>query len=523
VEKGALEDIPGIGKALAQKITDYVQNGEMEYYNRLTAEVPESVLELTKIGNLGTKRVGHIYRHLGIKNLEELERACNDGTLESMKGFGPRFIEIILNGIRHRKASRGRFINQQSLALTEDILHELQQHDSVSLVSTAGQTRRFSELIERIDYVAAAESDEKLIELLAKNNIKTSADGSVSGETPNGIPIRIDTVSEKDFYWRLHCETGSKEYLDAFFEFARSKGFEAGMQTIAKNGESIDFKSEEDIYDMLGLQYVTPELRESADAVGRAAENRIPALIEKSDLRGMLHVHSDWSDGRHSLLDMARSAEELGFEYFAICDHSRTAGYANGLSIERVVEQHNEIDRITSRGLTGIPLLKGIESDILPDGSLDYPEEVLQQFDIIVASIHSMFRMDKQEMTRRIIKAVENPYTTILGHPSGRLLSVRPAYEIDVRKVIDAAAANGKIIEINSNPYRLDLDWRSAIYAKEKGLKMAINPDSHKTTTLTDIFYGVNVARKGWLEKSDVVNCLEYEEFAKKYVKIWQK
>jgi DNA polymerase (family 10) len=523
VRNGTLEEIPGVGRALKEKISDYVENGEMEYYRRLTAEVPESLLEITKIGNLGAKRVGKIYRHLGIETLEQLEKACNDGTLENMKGFGPRFIEIILNGIRHRKASRGRFINQQSLALTEDILEELKNDDNVSLISTAGQTRRFGELVERMDYVATAESDKKLIDVLVRNNIKAAADGSVSGETPNGIPVRIKNVPRRDFYWRLHSETGSEEYIGAFIEYACKKGYEADSEELRKNGERIAFESEEKIYDLLGLQYVPPELREFAFAADRAAEGKIPRLIEKSDLRGMLHVHSDWSDGRDTLLDMVRAAENLGFGYFAICDHSRTAGYAHGLSIERVIEQQNEIDRITARGLVGIPVLKGIESDILKDGSLDYPEEILRQFDIIVASIHSNFRMDKEEMTRRIIKAVENPYTTILGHPSGRLLSVRPAYEIDVRRVIDAAVANGKIIEINSNPYRLDLDWRNAIYAKEKGLKMAINPDSHQTRTLTDVFYGINVARKGWLEPSDVVNCLEYEDFAEKYVKIWQK
>ncbi len=523
VRKGELADQPGFGKALTEKITDYVENGEMEYYRRITAEIPESLIELTKIGNLGPKRVGNIYKHLGIRNLDELERACNDGTLEQMKGFKSRFIETILNGIRHRKAAHGRFINQQSLALTEDILRELRNNPYVKMISTAGETRRFAELVTQIDYVASADGSRLVSDILEKNNISASPDGTIAGKSPNGIPIRIKNVPATDYFWQLHTETGSEAYIRAFFEYARSKGFDPREDGLYKDGEKLPIESEENIYLAIGLEYLPPELRESAEAVGRAADGDIPRLVEKPDLRGMLHVHSDWSDGRNSLLEMVRAAEELGFEYFAICDHSRTAGYAHGLSIERVFEQHAEIDRITSRGLVGIPVLKGIESDILPDGSLDYPDEVLAEFDIVVASVHSSFRMSKEEMTQRVIKALENPYTTILGHPSGRLLSLRPSYEIDIERVIHTAVDNGKVIEINSNPYRLDLDWRNVIYAKERGLKLAINPDSHKTTTLSDIFYGLNVARKGWLEKSDVINCLEYNEFKEKYVKIRNK
>ena len=333
----------------------------------------------------------------------------------------------------------------------------------------------------------------------------------------SGVKLNIRFVNEEDYVWQLHNSTGNFEYIKAFYEFANQKGYDASPEFLGLNGKKQILKSELELYAMLGLQYVPPELRETADAIIAAQKFQIPTLIEPKDMLGMLHIHTDWSDGKDTIRTMALKSKDLGFQYVAICDHSAYAAYANGLSYPRILQQAAEIDELNAEGL-GIKILKGIESDILPNGDLDYTPEILGMFDIVVASIHSNFRMNKADMTRRIIKAASNPLTTIIGHPTGRLLKTRAGYEIDIDEFTKVCAEFGKVIEINANPYRLDLPWEHAIKAKELGIKFAINPDSHRADTLSDVFIGVKAARKAWLTKDDVINTLTLEEFESKYI-----
>ncbi|OGU40857.1 MAG: hypothetical protein A2X61_15910 [Ignavibacteria bacterium GWB2_35_12] len=508
VQDGTLGNIKGFGEALVKKLTDYVQNGKMSYYEKLTSEIPESLVDIIKINSMGPKKTKLVYEELGIKTVNELEDSCLNGSLAKVKGFTDKTIEIILNSIAHKKASKGLFLQNSVIEYAEKLLNQLKSDYDIIDAEISGSYRRFAETISELQIIASTKNPETINEKF-KSIFGAELKGSQLKLTTNeNVPVTIEFIKPEEYIFKLHESTGSDDYISAFNNLIKEKG---------KKSYSY-FKSEVELYNEIGIQFVTPELRESSKALEKAKQFKIPKLIGNSDLKGMLHVHSNWSDGRNTILEMALKSKELGFEYIVMCDHSRSAGYTNGLSIERVQAQHEEINKLNNEN-HGIKILKGIESDILNDGSLDYPEEVLDSLDIVVASIHSSFNMSKSKMTKRIIAALASPFTTILGHPTGRLLTSRQPYEVDIREIIDAAADYGKIIEINSNPYRLDLSWENVIYAKEKGVKIAINPDSHKTTTLEDVFIGVKVARKGWLEAKDVVNCLDYDDFMREVVK----
>lgn len=506
VKQNTLADLPGFGKALVTKITDFVRNGEMQYYQKLISEIPETLIELTKISNLGIKKVKRLYEELGISNIDELQLACQEQKLQALKGFAGKTEEMILNSIEHKKASKGRYIQNEVKKETENILNLIKSFDdTVIYAEVTGDVRRFTETITDIQILIAVKSLTSFENLLKQYYSFISENGTFAITSSQNIPIVIKLVEENDFFWELNKSTGNREYIEEFNNYLVENNF-------SKNKISTLVKSEEEIYSRSNLQYVPPVLRERKKAIELAKSNKIPKLIEEQDLKGMIHLHSKWSDGKNTIKEMALESKRLGFSYMVICDHSKSAVYANGLSKERVKLQHQEIDKLNDENL-GIRILKGIESDILIDGSLDYDDEVLKTFDLVVASIHSGFRISKIAMTKRIINALKNPYTTILGHPTGRLLTVRPEYELDIKEIIQCAADYGKIIEINANPYRLDLSWQNVIYAKENGVKIAINPDSHRVSTLKDIFIGVKVARKGWLGANDVVNCLDLKKF----------
>lgn len=501
VASGEINNIKGFGDALTKKITGYVANGRMEYYEKLKGEVPYGLVEVTKIGGIGPKKAKMLFDSHKVENIDDLERLCIEDKLKNIKGFGAKSQEIIMNSIQHRKASRGRYLQQIAFEEAAGLLEEIRMLPGVVYAELTGIARRFAETISSLHFLVGVENPESF----------------AAGKIDSGrlsIPAEFEICGSSRFYSMLNYTTGSDEYIKAFNEFLSTRNFVTSGGRIYLNDEEIFPSSEADLYKIAGLQYVPPELREGAGILQMAETHSIPELITDSDLKGMLHCHSTWSDGRNSIREMALKSKELGFSYFAICDHSQAAAYANGLSIERVMMQHEEIDRLNAEDL-GIHILKGIESDILPDGSLDYPEEVLERFDLVVASVHSSFNMSKEAMTRRIICAVQSPYTTIIGHPTGRLLLARPAYEVDIREIIAAAADFGKIIEINSNPYRLDLSWEHLAFAREKCLRIAINPDSHAVDTLKDVFIGVKAARKGGLEAKDVVNCNDLDSFMK--------
>jgi len=511
VQNGKLGEIKGFGEALVKKITEYVQTGKMSFYEKLISEVPEELIKITKIPGIGPKKTKQLYEKLGIRTIEDLEKACIEGKIASLKGFSEKTQEILLNSIQHIKAWKGKKQLFACFQEGENVASILRSTPAVEEFSIVGEMRRYTEVISNVEFLVACESPEPVIDVFKSKYSIAVEENLLKFETDEEISVVIHFSNPENYHWQLHNLTASDEYLNHFQQYFEEKT-NSRFNLLVFPLKDHKLQSERQIFDLLDLQYIPPELREKAIAIEKAKAREIPRLVDEKDLKGMIHVHSTWSDGFNSIEQMAIAAKNLGFEYIAICDHSQTARYANGLEPERVLQQHKEIDELNSKGL-GIRILKGIESDILPDGSLDYSEDILRQFDLVVASVHSHFKMTKSEMTRRIIYAIMSPYTHILGHPTGRLLLARDSYEVDVKEIIDAAADYGKIIELNANPYRLDLPWEYLMYAKEKEVKISINPDSHDYNSLVDVFYGVKFARKGWLEPKDVVNCLSVDDF----------
>ncbi|NNG67455.1 DNA polymerase/3'-5' exonuclease PolX [Caldanaerobacter subterraneus] len=515
VKEDRLKDVKGIGEALNKKLTELITTGRMEYYEKLKESVPPGLIEMLKIPGLGPKKIKTLYEKLGITTIGELEYACLENRLLKLPGFGEKTQKKILEGIQFVKQYSGHHLYFEAYEEATKIKEYIDGTGLVIKSEIAGSLRRKKEIVKDIDILATSKEALKLMdafvnydgvrEVIAKGETKTSV------VLKSGINVDLRVVKEEEFPYALHHFTGSKEHNTAMRHRAKSMGIKMNEYGLFKGDHLIECKEEEEIFSKLGLLYIPPELREDMGEIEAAEKGEIPVLVEEKDIKGVFHVHTTYSDGRNSLEDMVRKARELGYKYIAITDHSKSAFYANGLTEEVLLRQWEEIDELNKR-YSDIVILKGIESDILPDGSLDYEEEILKRFDVVVASIHSHFRMSKEEMTKRVIKALENKYTKILGHPTGRLLLARDSYEIDVYAVIDAAAHYGKIIEINSNPFRLDLDWRYIKYAKEKGVKFAINPDAHSVDGLEDVKYGVGIARKGWLKARDVINTYEVEE-----------
>lgn len=513
VRLNKLSEIKGFGEALVKKITEYVQTGKLEYYERLKKEVPPELITITRLPNLGPKRTKFLYETLGISTMDELERACLEDKIAKLKGFSKKSQEIILNGIQHYRAWKGKIQQFACFDRLKEIQNVISNFPEIVYISATGEVRRITELVTKISFLVGTKSPNSFKEFLSQKfriHFENSAIHFLDSEE---VPTEIEITKPENFFWRLHNSTGSEDYLQAFrcyFEQLTRNDFDLFNPPTAFS----DLQSEYELFSKLDLQYISPELRETSRIIEIAKSKRIPKLIETQDLRGMIHVHTNWSDGHNSIEEMAEESKRLGFEYVVICDHSQTAKYANGLEPERLLRQIEYIDRLNETN-NGIKILKGIESDILPNGSLDYPAELLEKLDVVVASVHSNFKITKSEMTRRVMYALKSPYTTILGHPTGRLLLARQSYEIDIKAIIDVAADYGKIIEFNANPYRLDLPWENLEYAKEKGVKISLNPDSHDSHSLSDIFYGLNFLRKGLLEPNDVVNTFPFDGFVK--------
>ncbi|HVS94082.1 MAG TPA: helix-hairpin-helix domain-containing protein [Mucilaginibacter sp.] len=499
-----LEKIDGIGKSTGTKIIELLETGHITEMNKLLEATPEGIVEMLGLKGIGPKKVAIIWHDLGIENVGELYYACNENRLIEAKGFGLKTQEEIMKVIEFRMASNGKFLYARVEQEANELFQRIKNIIPDALLNFTGEYRRRCEVITELTLLAGTDYQDADITILSNAGIfnDPGVDGQhLRGEMPNGLLVDIELTSLKLFYSRLFKRTGTTEHVQAVT--SRIVG-------------SIDHtESEEVIYKKAGLEWMPPELREGDAFIDKAAKNTLPHLITYQDLKGTLHNHSTWSDGVNSVEEMALYCrDELKLQYLGMCDHSRSAFYAKGLSIERVLQQHEEIDHLNKK-LNGFHIFKGIESDILNDGSLDYPDEILAKFDFIVASVHSNLKMDKDKATNRIIKAVENPYTTILGHPTGRLLLSRKGYELDFKKVIDACAANNVIIEVNANPLRLDLDWRWHQYALEKGVKLSINPDAHRNEGFLDMHYGVLAARKGGLSKEMCLNAFTLEDIKK--------
>ncbi|PRD48597.1 DNA polymerase/3'-5' exonuclease PolX [Sphingobacterium haloxyli] len=496
---------PGIGKSTAERIMLILESGSFPELDDLIAQTPPGVMAMLTIKGLGPKKIRSIWKDLGIESIGELLYACNENRLMEAKGFGLKTQEEIRKSIEFSNANQGLFLYAKVEKIAAILLGNLVSHFPEKQHAFTGEIRRKCEIIASVDILTTCSISE-IRSFLAETPVYTTEeyeDTAIQLTDELGVRYRIQSTPEERFAIDLLLTTGSEIHIKEL------QAIQADIPELA---------SEEAIYEALGLSYIEPELREGSGEINWAKNGELPELITYADLKGTLHNHSTYSDGVHSLEQMATYCkDELGLSYFGICDHSKTAVYASGLPIERVKEQWIEIERLNHK-LAPFRIFRGIESDILSDGSLDYPDDILAKFDFVVASIHSNLRMDEEKATQRLITAIENPYTTILGHPTGRLLLSRPGYPIDYKKVIDACAANQVVIEINANPLRLDLDWRWQRYALEKGVLLSINPDAHRTEGLTDMQYGVYVARKGGLSPRRCLNAFTLEEIEQYFV-----
>lgn len=508
--KDQLQDIKGIGKSMAEVIIALDETGTAPLLDELLAKTPEGLLEVLQIKGLGPKKVKVLWKELNITSTHELMEACQSGQVAKLKGFGEKTQQSIIAAMEYQEANRAKWLYADLEPMVEALQQDLEQKFGVGKVAISGDYARKIEVLEQIELVV--ETPDGKADFNAVNSVpsltqqlKISSPFKWRGEVKDlGLRVNIHFCRPTEFVRDNLLRTGSRNHLLApvldhpsLASFFRSKPFESELQA----------------YQAAGLSYIAPELREGQFEIALAKEGKLPVLLEMDDLRGSLHNHSTYSDGKHTLRDMATYCQSLGYEYLGIADHSRSAFYAGGLDIEKVAEQQKEI-KLLNEELAPFRIFSGIESDILVDGSLDYPDDVLASFDFVVASIHSALSMTRQRATARLIKAIENPYTTILGHPTGRLLLRREGYPIDHQAIIDACAANEVVIEINANPWRLDLDWRWIHYALEKGVRLSINPDAHEKEAYADMRYGVMVARKGGLTREMTLNALSADALA---------
>jgi DNA polymerase (family X) len=475
-----LEVMEGIGKSIGAKILEMQQTGSTQELRLLMDKTPPGILEVLKIKGLGPKKVSQLWKELGIESIGELQYACNENRLVDLKGFGEKTQQSILENIVFLQVNQGKFHYARIIEPALKAVEALQLEFNTEKVSLTGEIYRKCEIIDKISILIAAAS---------KSEFDTS-------KLQLPLPVELIFCTEENYFNELVRTSSVPEHLSLI-------GFQQKLVS--------PLSSEEEVYKSLGFHFVNPELREGLFESEVLKNGHPKELITMNDLKGALHNHSTYSDGQHSIEQMALRCKEMGLTYFGIADHSQSAYYAGGLKLERIAEQHREIDALNKK-LSPFRIFKGIESDILPDGSLDYDKDVLATFDYVVASVHSNLKMSEEKAMERLIKAIENPYTTILGHPTGRLLLSRPGYPLDHKKIIDACAANGVVIELNAHPYRLDIDWRWIPYCMEKGVMISINPDAHHQDGLSDMYYGVCAARKGTLTAQHCLNALNLEQ-----------
>jgi|Deesub1362A_J573_1020465.scaffolds.fasta_scaffold00424_2 DNA polymerase (family 10) len=516
-----LRKIPGIGADLAEKIREYATTGALGFYEDLRKEVPSGLVDLLSVPGLGPRTAKMLFEKLGIKDINELERYAREGRLRGLPGIKAKTEENILKGIEMLKRRTGRFPIGRVLPIAEAIIDALLKETDVRQISVAGSLRRWKETIKDIDILAVSDNPSEMMnaftrlpqckEVLMKGSTKSSI------VTEEGIQVDLRVVEEDAFGSALAYFTGSKAHNIRLREMAVKKGLKINEYGIfdVKTGRRLGGRDEEDVYRLLGLPYIPPEMREDLGEVEMAVEGRIPDLIGYDDIRGDLHVHTRDSDGSHDIEEIAGAAKARGYKYIAITDHSKSLGIARGMSAEEVVEQSKRIKAINKR-LRGIRLLSGIELDIRSDGSLDYPDDILKELDIVVASIHSGFRQSRQQITGRLVSAMKNPYVSIIAHPTGRVIGEREEYDVDMDEFLRVARETSTILEINAYPMRLDLRDIYIKRAKEMGISFVISTDTHIDYQLDFIRYGIGMARRGWLEKGDVINTYSYNQLMKR-------
>ncbi|MFL5629136.1 MAG: DNA polymerase/3'-5' exonuclease PolX [Ktedonobacteraceae bacterium] len=524
VRAGKLKGTPGLGPTLIKRIEEMVNTGKSSYYEELRISTPPVKLDMLRIPGLGPKKINAIYDQLHISSIAELEQASRDDRVAHLPGFGKKTQDNILQGIAFLSQHADRFYYPVAEEEAERIRAALATLPEIVRLEVAGSLRRHRETVKDIDMVASVadagnEARRKIMDFFTSQPsiqaITGKGDTKSSVVLGSGIAMDLRVVKDSQFPYTLHHFTGSREHHISLRRRALSMNMTINDYGLFKGKEPdlelIPCKDETDIYAALGMAYIEPELREDMGEIEAAIEGTLPKLVQESDLRGVLHVHSTWSDGRNTIRELAEACISRGLEYLGMCDHSKAAAYAGGLNEEQLRHQHEEIDRLNAEYNGRLRILKGTECDILKDGNLDYADDVLASLDFVVASIHSNFNLSAAEQTQRLLRAIANPYVNIIGHPTGRILLERPGYPVDMEAVIAAAAARGVCIEINANPARLELDWRLVRRARDKGLKIPIDPDAHTLEGLDDMRYGIGIARKGWLRASDVLNTMKTE------------
>ncbi len=510
-----LTSIKGIGSHIAERIKDLIDTGKLKLYEDLKKSIPPGLVEMLAIPTMGPKKIKYLFDNLGISNIGELEYACIENRLVDLPNFGKKTQDNILKGIEVLKKYQGKFLFANIIEEAESVHQKIQDFKYVKRSSLGGSVRRKKEIVKDIDIVASTDNHQKVMDFFT--GLKEAEDVIARGETKSsirlksGINVDIRTVDDFQYPYALHHFTGSKEHNTVMRTAAKKENIKMNEYGLFKNGRLIKCSDENDIFKFFSMDWIPPELRENYGEIEAAKNGTLPELIEEKDIKGIFHIHTTYSDGNVDIEHVCNHLQKMGFQYAGISEHSKTAAYAGGLKEEDVDKYLSEIDRLNQK-FNDFKIFKGIESDILLDGSLDYNDRILSRFDFIIAAIHSSFNLSEEQMTERIIKAIEKKFTTMLAHPTGRLLLARDPYKVDIIRIINAAAENNVDLELNASPFRLDLDWRMCKYAKEKGIKIFINPDAHSIKNLDDYRFGVNIARKGWLEKVDVPNTLPAKE-----------
>jgi len=547
----AIEEIPGVGKSIAQKIIEYLKTGKIKYYLDYKKKYPVNIEELTSVEGLGPKMVRDLYGILKIKNLKDLEKAAREGKIRNLPNFGEKTEKNILQGIRFLKRTKGRFLLGDILPQVRKIEDNLKSLKEVEKINVCGSVRRMKETIGDVDFLVSVKESKKpafakasagkimdffcsqpdIIKIWGKGSTKSSIrlkdvvdELRSSSLNPSGFVFDVDlrVVPKKSYGSALQYFTGSKEHNILLRKIAISKGFKLNEYGLFRGSKMVAGKTEEEIYRALGMDCPPPELRENQGEIEFALRGKLPRLIQLKDIKGDLHCHSDWDGGNNSILEMAEAAMAQDYEYIGISDHTKFLRIEHGLDEQQLAQQRKEIDTLNSKFLilnSKFKILQGAETNILNDGSVDIKDEALKKLDYVIAGIHSSFKMPREKMTERIIKAMKNPYVKIISHPTGRILKRRDEYQIDIEKILRAAKETNTILEINSFPERLDLNDVNIKRAIEFGVKLVINTDSHHKDQLNYMEYGVSQARRGWAEKEDIINCWPLEKLLKFFKK----
>ena len=516
VEAQELTSVKGIGESIAAVIADLLTTGSTGRLDELLEAIPEGVRDMLSIAGLGPKKIRVIWKEMGIEDIEVLAEACREGRLAGFKGFGAKSEAKILQGIDYMESVSGMFLRVECEKVAAELLDYVAGCTAVGRVEVAGSYRRAKEVMKDLDLVISTADPAAVVEHICSwprsAEVVARGESKTSLRCPGGLGVDFRIVEDSQFPFALCHFTGSKEHNTAMRARAKKQGLKLNEYGLFRGDELAECGSEEEIHRALGLDFIAAELRENFGEIELAADSSLPELIEEDDIRGLVHLHTDYSDGEAGIEEMAEAARARGLSYMGVTDHSQSAFYAGGLKPDDVKRQHEEIDSLNA-SMKDFRIFKGIESDILADGSLDYEDEVLELFDFVIASLHSSFNQPLEEMTNRVLRAIANPYTTMLGHVTTRLLLRRDGVALDMEKILTAASADGVVVEVNANPRRLDLDWRHGPRARELGLLTSVNPDAHTVEGIGDIRFGVGIARKAGFEASRVVNTLDADSF----------